>query len=122
MNTKDIGDYGEALAVKYLKRRLYRIVETNYKAKHGEIDIIASKGRYIVFVEVKSRKAEHAERYGRPAYAVNYSKREHIRSAIRSYLFFSHTKLRPRIDIIEVYLSEKGHRIEHIKDAFGAEG
>ena len=122
MNKKEIGDYGEALAVKYLRRRLYRIVETNYKAKHGEIDIIARKGRYIVFVEVKSRKAEHAERYGRPAYAVNYSKREHIRSALRSYLFRSHTRLKPRIDIIEVYLSGKGHRIEHIKDAFGAEG
>ncbi|MBQ4562388.1 MAG: YraN family protein [Clostridia bacterium] len=121
-NKKEIGDFGEALARKYLRRHFYRIVETNYKTKHGEIDIIAKKGRYLIFCEVKSRRAEHTELYGRPAYAVNYKKREHIRYCIRNYLARSNTSLKPRIDIIEVYLSEKGHRIEHIKDAFGAEG
>ncbi len=122
MNKKEIGDYGEAIARRYLRRRLYRIVETNYKTKHGEIDIIAKKGRYIIFCEVKSRKAENTELYGRPALAVNYKKREHIRSALNTYLYRSNTTLTPRIDIIEIYLSEKGHRIEHIKNAFGAEG
>ncbi len=122
MNKKEIGDYGEALARRYLRRRFCRIVETNYKTKHGEIDIIAKKGRYIIFVEVKTRKEEHTELYGRPAYAVNYGKREHIRYSIRNYLARNNTRLIPRIDIIEVYLSEKGHRIEHIKNAFGAQG
>ena len=121
-NRKEIGDYGEAIAQRYLRRRFYRIVETNYKTKHGEIDIIATKGRYIIFVEVKSRKEEHTETYGRPAVAVNYRKREHIRYALKNYLLRNNTKLIPRIDIIEVYLSEKGHRVEHIKNAFGAQG
>ena len=122
MNKKEIGDYGETLARRYLKRRLYRIVETNYKTKHGEIDIIAQKGRYIVFVEVKSRKEEYTETYGRPATAVNYTKREHIRYAMKNYILRNNIKHIPRIDVIEVYLSEKGHRIEHIKNAFGAQG
>ena len=119
MNTKEIGDYGEAIARRYLRRRLYRILETNYKTKHGEIDIIAKKGRYIVFCEVKTRRAEHTDTFGRPAYAVNYAKREHMRTAIKLYLARNKTALIPRIDIIEVYLDEKGHRTEHIKDAFG---
>lgn len=122
MNKKEIGDYGETLARRYLRRRLYRIVETNYKTKHGEIDIIAQKGRYIVFVEVKSRKEEYTETYGRPAAAVNYTKREHIRYAMKNYILRNNIKHIPRIDVIEVYLSEKGHRIEHIKNAFGAQG
>ena len=122
MNKKEIGDYGETLARRYLRRRLYRIVETNYKTKHGEIDIIAQKGMYIVFVEVKSRKEEYTETYGRPATAVNYTKREHIRYAMKNYILRNNIKHIPRIDVIEVYLSEKGHRIEHIKNAFGAQG
>lgn len=122
MNKKEIGDYGEKLARRYLRSRFYRILETNYKTKHGEIDIIAVRGKYMVFIEVKSRKAANTELYGRPAYAVNYKKREHIRYSVRSYLARSNSKRKPRIDIIEVYLSKKGHRIEHIKDAFGAEG
>ena len=121
MNKKETGDYGEALARRYLRRRFYRILDTNYKTRHGEIDIVAKRGGYIVFVEVKSRNARHTELYGRPACAVNYAKREHIRYALKSYLARSNSQLKPRIDIIEVYLSEKGHRIVHIKNAFGAE-
>lgn len=122
MSTKDIGDYGERLAVRYLRFHFYRILERNYKTKHGEIDIIAKKGKHIVFVEVKTRKEGNTDTYGRPAYAVNYKKREHIRHALKIYLARSNCKLIPEIDIIEVYLSEKGSRIEHIKNAFGAEG
>ena len=120
MNTKDIGDYGEKLARRYLRSRFYRILDTNYKTRHGELDIIAKRGKYIVFIEVKTRKEEHTALYGRPASAVDYKKREHIRYSIKSYLSRTHTSLIPRIDIIEVYLSGKGHRIEHIKNAFGA--
>ena len=122
MKTKDIGDYGEKLARRYLRFRGYWITDKNYRTGHGEIDIVARKGRYIVFVEVKTRKAEHTESYGRPALAVTYTKREHIRYAITDYLRRSNNKLEPRIDIIEVYLSGGKHRIEHIKNAFGAMG
>ena len=52
------GKKGEDRAVRYLKRKGYRILERNYRFKHWEIDIIAQKGDTIVFVEVKSRKNE----------------------------------------------------------------
>ncbi len=122
MSSKAIGDYGERLARRYLWLHGYWIVDKNYKTRHGEIDIIARKGRYTVFVEVKTRKAENTELYGRPALAVNYTKREHIRYAVKDYLRHSNTGHKPRIDIIEVYLSGGKHRIEHLKNAIGAEG
>lgn len=122
MNTKVIGDYGEKLARRYLWLHGYRIVEKNYRSRHGEIDIIARKGKYIVFVEVKTRSDNDVTRFGRPARAVNYEKRQHIRYAVREYLRASNNKKHPRIDIIEVYLSGRKHRIEHIKAAVGAKG
>ncbi len=125
MNTKSIGDYGEKLARRYLWRQGYWIIKRNYKTKHGEIDIIAKKKDYLVFVEVKTRKDQNLERYGRPAKAVDYDKRQHIRYAAKDYLRRVNNKRKLRIDIIEVYLSpdnSRDYRIEHIQGAFGAKG
>ena len=52
-----IGRWGERLAAEYLQKKHYRIVGANYRCRMGEIDLIAEKGRYIVFVEVKLRKS-----------------------------------------------------------------
>ncbi|MBR5515840.1 MAG: YraN family protein [Clostridia bacterium] len=123
MSKKEIGDYGEKLAQRYLRRRFYRIIETNYKTKHGEIDIIAKNRKHLVFCEVKTRSCTEALKYfGNPASAVNYKKQQHILSAVKEYLYFNNTSLNPRIDIIEVYLdfeNRKKYRIEHIENAFG---
>lgn len=124
MNTKATGDYGEKLAVRYLRRKFYRILARNYSSKHGEIDIIAKKKGYIVFFEVKTRKDSSfaIEKYGRAAKAVNFEKRGHIRYTVKDYLRNNNSSLTPRIDIIEVYLSPdniKKHRIVHIENAFG---
>jgi putative endonuclease len=45
----------EALSALWLQARLYRVIERNYRVKGGEIDIVARRGRTIVFVEVKAR-------------------------------------------------------------------
>ena len=55
MNTKILGNIGEAKAEAYLKECGYKILERNYRAKFGEIDLIAEKDKVITFVEVKSR-------------------------------------------------------------------
>lgn len=118
MNTKSIGDYGEKLARRYLRFHGYWVIDRNYNTRHGEIDIIAKKGKYLVFCEVKTRTDKHLDRYGRPATAVNAEKLNHIRYAINEYIRGKNIKRKLRIDIIEVYLSptEKGkYRIEHIK-------
>ena len=57
------GDRGEILAVEFLKKKGYKVVETNYTNKLGEIDIIALDKKTLVFVEVKCRSTLA---FGRP--------------------------------------------------------
>ena len=56
LTTKNIGDRGEALAARELKKHGYRILAKNFRSAHGEIDIIAEDRDVLVFVEVKTRK------------------------------------------------------------------
>ena len=51
-----MGAWGEALAAEYLRKKRYTILATNFRTRMGEIDLIASNRRYLVFVEVKLRK------------------------------------------------------------------
>ena len=55
---KNLGDFGESFAADFLLENGYAILERNYKTKAGEIDIIASIGNTLVFVEVKTRSSE----------------------------------------------------------------
>ena len=60
--TKQKGDIGEKFTERYLKKNGYKILERNYRQKCGEIDIIAQKGEYIIFTEVKTRAANFIAR------------------------------------------------------------
>ena len=118
MDSRSLGRWGEEQAAKYLRLRAYKILDMNYRCRGGEIDIIARKGRFIVFVEVKLRKnADFAS--GREF--VNYSKQQRIIMTAQLYLQEHQCELQPRFDVIEIY-APKGNEgkisIEHIKDAF----
>ena len=52
----ELGKSGELLAQKYLKSKKYKILDTNFRLKYGEIDIIAQYHKIIIFIEVKSRQ------------------------------------------------------------------
>ena len=69
-----IGDSGEELARTYLFKKGYRILEQNYKASFGEIDIIAEKNNCICFVEVKSRKSNKYGSLKKPLLTINKRK------------------------------------------------
>ena len=75
MNTRNIGDRYEDVAVLYLRQHGYTILERNFRNKIGEIDIIAKDGEYLVFVEVKYRRLSDS---GHPTEAVNFSKQRRI--------------------------------------------
>ena len=77
---KETGDWGETLAVSYLRRRGYIIIERNYRAGHHEIDIIARRWKTIVFVEVKTRtyRPEELETAPPPGNAVRKDKNQFI--------------------------------------------
>ena len=55
MIRKETGILGEKLARDFLKKRGYRIIETNYRCRYGEIDIIARHKGYLIFIEVRTK-------------------------------------------------------------------
>lgn len=115
MNTRFLGNIGEEKAAMYLKKQHYKIVETNYNCRFGEIDIIARKDDVLAFVEVKSR-ADNA--FGSPAEAVTPRKQQKIIITAKNYIAeHAVTDMCLRFDVIEV-LDKK---VNHIIDAFRAE-
>ena len=101
-----IGRIGEdAVAVKYAVMG-FSVVARNVRVGKNEIDLILRSETHLVFVEVKTRHATPGapSRYGRPAAAIDKSKRERMRKAAEDYLREHPTELQPRIDVAEVYL------------------
>lgn len=128
--TNKIGNFGEDLAEKYLKKRGWRILSRNYDVRGGEIDIIGFRFGILVYFEVKARRNES---FGKPADSVDQAKISHIKKAIRNFqqLYIKGNRVsvfyplgiekkryikKQRIDVIEVYLSDKSQKINHIKN------
>lgn len=113
------GAWGEALAAKYLLKKHYKLVATNYRSRFGEIDLIMENRKFLVFVEVKLRKSDaFASAYE----FVDRRKQNRIRTTAEIYLSQYPTKLQPRFDVIEIYApkgTETLHpEIRHMEDAF----
>jgi putative endonuclease len=104
------------VAVRYLKKKGYRIVERNYLCKMGEMDIIAKEKETWVFIEVKTRTSTT---FGPPQLAVNPTKQMQL-SKVALY-FLKEKRLedvRARFDVVAILLRPKGEEIELIRDAF----
>ncbi|OQY16061.1 MAG: YraN family protein [Desulfobacteraceae bacterium 4572_35.1] len=110
-----LGRWGEQQAVCYLRRRLYRIVATNYSCRGGEIDIIAQRGGILAFVEVKTRRGTA---YGTGGEAVNERKQRQIIRAAQWYLASQPSPLQPRFDVISILVSGAVPVIDHVPNAF----
>ena len=95
----DIGLVGEKKACEYLVDMGYEIINTRYRAKGGEIDIIAKQGDVICFIEVKYRPDA---RLGEAFSSVDEDKRRRVRSAARQYILDNNIKCKQRFDIIEI--------------------
>ena len=104
------GSLGENLAADYLKENDYQILFRNYSLHWGEIDIIATKGNTLVFVEVKTRIGYMK---GKPYELVTFAKKKHL---LRSAQYFLKTHSYPdymyRIDVISIVLSDTGTVLE----------
>lgn len=112
VDNRELGLVGENAAAEMLRIKGYRILRRNYRCKMGEIDIIASRGANISFVEVKTRRNDS---FGRPCEAVDRRKQEHIRRAASCYLKEIEQKgyvpLGISFDVIEIVA-------EHLESAF----
>lgn len=118
MKTRELGRYGEEQAAKYLRRKGYRIVETNYSCRAGEIDLIACDRKYVVFVEVKLRKDD---RFAAAREFVTAAKQRRILTTASLWLAAHESELQPRFDVVEVYAPQGAEgrvEIRHIEDAF----
>lgn len=116
MSTREIGNYGETIATEHLLEKRYEIIERNYRLKTGEIDIIATKDDFLVFVEVKLRKDGS---FARPGTAVN---REKMNKIVKTALHYmkKHEAFDKmvRFDVIEI----TDGIINHIEGAFEYSG
>ena len=113
-----VGAWGEALAADYFRKKRYKLLATGYRCRFGEIDLIVSNRKYLVFVEVKLRKSD---RFASAAEYVDYRKQNRIRTTAQWYLSQNPTELQPRFDVIEVYPSKgllNTYKINHIENAF----
>ena len=121
MKRRDTGVLGEKLARDFLKKRSYRILETNYRCPQGEIDIIARQGDSLVFIEVRTKKSRE---FGSPEESITPAKKERLRATAYQYLQ-THNNLpcNWRIDAVAVELNQKEElsRINLIENAVGEE-
>ena len=93
---KKLGDRGEDYTARYLEKHGFHIVERNWHSRYGEIDIIAENEEYLLFVEVKTRKAGSMV----PGeLAVTPQKQQKLRLTAESYLLAHPTEKQPRFDV-----------------------
>ena len=111
----ELGKKGEELAVSYLRKKGYTILETNFRAGRNEIDIIARDGNTLVIVEVKSR---HSNYFTEPEYAVTLEKQKALIRAANSYIYRKNIQDETRFDIIAIVLNNEEAHINHLEDAF----
>jgi len=121
MKRKDTGVLGEKLAKDFLKKRGYRILETNYRCPQGEIDIVARHKDFLVFIEVRTKTSLE---FGSPEESITPAKKERMRAAAFHYQqAHDNLPLLWRIDVVAVELDQKGKlwRVELIENAVGDE-
>ena len=116
MQKKELGKKGEEVALRFLKKKGYRIIEKNYVCKMGEMDIIAKEKDTLAFVEVKTRTSME---FGPPQLAVNSSKQRQLSKVALNYLNEKRLNdVKARFDVVAILLGPKKEEIDLIKDAF----
>ena len=111
------GQKAERMAVRFLKKRGYKIVARNHRTRSGEIDIIAREGDTLVFIEVKARTSN---RFGSAKAAVTLHKQRQISKVALGYLKATEqSHVKARFDVVTVTSRQGTHDIDLIRNAFG---
>ncbi len=111
----ELGNKGEQLAVNYLINKGYKIVERNWRFQKAEIDIIATKDKILICVEVKTRSTND---FGSPQDFVTPKKIKLMVSAMNEYILNKDLDIELRFDIIAITKDKSSFDIQHFKDAF----
>lgn len=110
----DLGKFGEQEVVDHLVAEGYDVVERNWRLNHMEIDIIATRGDEIAFVEVKTRTDDRRD----PLEAMTPRKVALLSRAAEAYIRMNRIALTPRFDVVAVIGDAHNRRIEYHKNAF----
>ena len=123
MSTSRTGQRGEDVAVDYLERAGYRVMDRNYRWQREEVDVVAfqpnarNDGGTIVFVEVKARSGTG---FGRPEDAVDAAKQKAIMRVAEAYMHERRLIPSPvRFDVVAVQFGDGPPEVEHFENAFG---
>jgi len=117
MDSREIGALGEKIAAEYLTRLGYVIRERNFRSREGEIDIIAEKDDFLVFIEVRTRRSLS---FGTPEESVTAQKKERLIALTQAYMEDREDLPSSwRIDVVALELGAKGQvsRLELIENA-----
>jgi putative endonuclease len=111
-----LGQEGERLAERYLRKKGYKLVERNYRCAVGELDLIVLDRRIVVFVEVKTRTGHG---FGSPLEAVEFRKQRKMIQAAQFFLSAKGLQQREaRFDVIGISWLGREPVVEHIENAF----
>jgi putative endonuclease len=111
----ELGKKGEQLAINFLVKKGYTILDKNWRYQKAEIDIIAQKKDTLAVVEVKTRSSID---FGNPQDFVNPKKIKLLVSAIDEYIISKDLDVNVRFDIIAIVREGNNFTIEHLEDAF----
>ena len=114
-----IGQKGEQIAVETMRKKGFRVVDTNWKFGHLEMDVIAVNRKEIAFVEVKTRTSSFGDK--RPEEFVDELKRRRMAAAANAYIKIHQIELVPRFDIIGISMDPNTYEVKeltHLEDAF----
>ncbi|WP_298222268.1 YraN family protein [Flavobacterium sp.] len=111
----ELGKLGEQLAVEFLQKHHYEILETNWTFQKAEIDIIARKENTLAIVEVKTRSSTE---FGLPQDFVKPPKIQLLVKAVNQYVVANDLDVSVRFDVIAIHKKDNAFIIEHLEDAF----
>ncbi len=110
---QQVGQKGEQAAREYLEQKGYRIIETNYRCRLGEIDIIARDGDMVVIVEVRTKTGLA---FGRPEESINQEKARKLHRLALQYIQSNyHREVSSRIDLVAVMIEKSSGLVKDIK-------
>ena len=111
----ELGKLGEEMAVEFLQKSGYEILETNWTFQKAEIDIIARKAETVAIVEVKTRSSID---FGLPQEFVKPKKIQLLVKAVNEYITINDLDVEVRFDIIAIHKTANEFVIEHLENAF----
>jgi len=110
-----LGKEGETMALEYLEKNGFRVLEKNWRYLKAEVDLIAMKDEMLVVIEVKTRATDY---FGEPEEAVTTAKQKLLSDAANAFLQMNNLDHEVRFDIISIITNHAEKKLHHITDAF----